>query len=758
MKVTTRNRGVAAIMAMMFLVIFGSLAAAMAIVSQGNLRTANTFQSVNRALAASETGIKYFNFRLAQIASTILTTKGEIDEDMADQLWPVLRDNLIAEMGYELHNEQPYNLVHSEHLILGQTPVEAATGAPTFQIELQRHPIANENYDDERYNRAPFNVNDGDNKFTTDGYAVSSVNPIIGTWVRIKSIGRDGTYQRSVQKEFRIDKKIRFAILSRSRVMIGRNVMIKGTVASNFTHTDMKNGHPVQMRDNFYGLNSALDDSLNDLAAYLIDNDIDGDNRVRVADAREAGNLADAATMDRNGDGYVDSYDLFLLQYDADEDGSLTMSEFSEGSSLVDEHLWQLINEFKYPAGTKFDWAQMKVLPPGESTWVDATDDMSSISDDDNYAKIQGAIAMTATKDAWEAGAAGGPYQNYFKGSIASDDPDDVPLTFDANSQDTPGFGPDDFDLTTYDNLATGAFADQVANATPNDQSSAATYTPASTSTLESVPFNSPHPYDYYERPIYTNYVFNNVRIPKGTNALFVNCLFIGVTFIETETDNSDPNYNYAGMQEADGSLKYSNLTALVNGEEVADTKPFGNNIRFHDCRFEGMVSTNAPQAFTHVRNKIQFTGKTNFDTQADSLSESEKDLAEKSTLMMPHFSVDMGPFIEPESPTEIVKLDGTIVAGILDVRGKAYIDGAIISTYEPTPGEGALSQGGNPANFNTTIGYFESSAGDAEAEIPDGGYGKIVIRYDPNRALPDGINGPIEVRADNDTYYEGGG
>jgi len=255
---------------------------------------------------------------------------------------------------------------------------------------------------------------------------------------------------------------------------------------------------------------------------------------------------------------------------------------------------------------------------------------------------------------------------------------------------------------------------------------------------------------------VYENYVFTDVTIPKGTNALFVNCRFVGVTFVESEVDNSDPFYNYAGVQNADGSPTYTGLVATVDGEPVTDTKPHGNNVRFHDCTFEGMVATESPDAFTHVRNKVQFTGGTRFDLEADSLSADQQALFRKSTLMMPQYSVDMGTFTEPTVADEFVRLDGTIVAGVFDIRGTAVIDGSIITTYDPQPDQGPLAQGGNPAQFNTTIGYFASAAGDGEGEIPAGGFGKIHIRYDPNRAMPDGITAPISFVPEMATYAEG--
>ena len=49
---------------------------------------------------------------------------------------------------------------------------------------------------------------------------------------------------------------------------------------------------------------------------------------------------------------------------------------------------------------------------------------------------------------------------------------------------------------------------------------------PLGTVVREAVPYNSAHPYDYYDRPVYKNMTFTNVKIPKGANALFQNCKF----------------------------------------------------------------------------------------------------------------------------------------------------------------------------------------------------------------------------------------
>lgn len=762
---TGRHRGVVSILAMMFIVIFSALAAAMAIVSQGNLRTAETYQRVNRALAAAETGLTFASYRLNEAARRVKTTEGSIDEQIADDLWfgssgsTGLREEIINELDSELHSMEPIYEAGPDSLVIGRIPVGSLNNAPVFQIYIDRHPIAGEDYSAPVYQRPPYSIGGGRNQFTADGEPVSNANPITGKWLRVRSVGIDGEYERAVQKDYRIDKRIEYAIFSRNRVMIGRNVVVRGSIGSRFTHTDYTHGHPVQMRDNFHGLDNTLDAYLDALTNYLAQHDQNGDNRVRIADSNESGGLSDPETYDANGDGYVDAYDMFLRRYDSTgpdgaPDGALTMSEFSAGGDLIDRQLWQLINEMKYPPGTEFDWAQMRVREPGDD-WVDASEDLSRVDNSDAYAKIFGEVMMEATRSSWESGAADGPYQHFLQGPITPDPPHEAPLTFDADTSNFADFQPEDFIVAHYADMASGDFSSQVNSPEANHSSQSVEHIEKQNGPIESVPHNAPHPYDYYQRPVYRNYVFRDVTIPKGTNALFVDCRFIGVTFVETAEDNDDPHFDYAGVQNPDGSQKYLSVEAEVNGQQYNDTKPFANNIRFHNCQFEGVIAARNPESFTHVRNKLQFTGVTSFNPDAPSLSTEERELANKSSLMAPQHSVDMGSFTEPASADEVLRLTGTIVAGVFDVRGQATVDGSLITTYEPTPGQGPLSEGGNPAAFNTTIGYFESEAGDNESEIPDGGYGKILLRYDPTRDLPDGIYGPVQFYPDADTYRE---
>ena len=158
---------------------------------------------------------------------------------------------------------------------------------------------------------------------------------------------------------------------------------------------------------------------------------------------------------------------------------------------------------------------------------------------------------------------------------------------------------------------------------------------------------------------------FRNVTIPEGTNALFINCRFIGVTFVETETENTDQNYNYAGMQDASGDPKHPDRFVEINGVEVYDTKTVSNNLRFDDCVFEGAIVSDVAEEFTHVRNKITFTGQTSFDIEGSTeLSAGEKLLFQRSSMLLPQYSVELGTFLAPHDSGEKIELTARLLPG----------------------------------------------------------------------------------------------
>ncbi len=720
---------------MMFLVIFGSLAAAMAIVAQGNLATADAHLKINRSLSAAETGMGFVIHRLALASNDTKTRAGLIDASVATTLWNDVRAKLLDPSYAHSLVGAPHNL--AEPTQSGSTlsigPIAVGPSAPTFTAVITPHPITGENYNSSYYQRPPY---------STLTPAVSAAYPLDATWIRVTVTGYDSTavnpITRTLRMDFRIDKKIKYAILSKSRVMIGRNVMIEGPIGSRFMETHLENGHPILMQSDFQGLHADLDDNLAALVGTLATNDANGDNRINLSNPNEITGLADPAALDTNADGYIDDYDFFLAQFDANADRVITALELDTANHPVRAQLFELIDTF------------------GAATRAGYND--GQISFYDYYTKLRGKIQIRADLAGWEAGAAHGPYQDYLQGSIRPFG-SDPPMTFDATELDNHEFVPADFDMTSFRNIADGDLATQASaqavNHDPDDPNSPG---PLGQTQFESVPYGSAYPYDYYDRPVYRNMTFTNVKIPKGTNALFVNCKFIGCTFIESEADNGDPNYNYAGRLEQDGTPRFfwNSLTATVNGVQVNDTKPFSNNVRFDSCTFEGAVVTDSTPNYTHVRNKITFTGATQWKIDdSTNLTLAQKQLYKRSTILAPHYSVEMGTFIDPQNPQERVQLSGTIVAGVLDMRGQVKINGTILTTFEPVSDTGPVLGETSP-QFNTTLGYFPSTSGDLEAEIPAVGLGVIQVRYDPTLPLPDGILGPIQIEPNLATYFEG--
>ena len=133
-------------------------------------------------------------------------------------------------------------------------------------------------------------------------------------------------------------------------------------------------------------------------------------------------------------------------------------------------------------------------------------------------------------------------------------------------------------------------------------------------------------PHDYYKRPVYiAGITFTNVTIPAGTNALFQNCTFIGVTYVATNTDTSDPSYNYVGMTVRPTALRSptpDRTANVVSGRLLAgvtDTKtPSPTTFRLRRLHLRGLHrSSDVPSTFTQTRDKVEFTGTTSFaDTE----------------------------------------------------------------------------------------------------------------------------------------------
>lgn len=316
---------------------------------------------------------------------------------------------------------------------------------------------------------------------------------------------------------------------------------------------------------------------------------------------------------------------------------------------------------------------------------------------------INGSISTVLTKQeladaGWQLGttdALGLPLRDSY-GNIIHGTNDTIQGYYEgvnyAQTADTmPGLDEDDYDTSSYKAMCT-------------------TTIPVSSTTREYFPHlpgdytQRKEPGDYrFDRNIYNNQTFTNAKLPGGRNALFTNCTFNEVLFIE--------------------SSSFSSSTSKCN------------NVRFDNCTFNGVIVTDIPKnsSIQWIQNCLYFTGEASFNNTSS---------IQEATILAPNFNVNLGNTAvveEGESST----LTGAIVGGIVDVRGNAEINGTIISTYDTS----AHSNG-----YVSNIGFADD--GGSEGGLPED-VGTIHITPSPENLLPSGIATPIVITALQSTYCE---
>jgi len=201
-------------------------------------------------------------------------------------------------------------------------------------------------------------------------------------------------------------------------------------------------------------------------------------------------------------------------------------------------------------------------------------------------------------------------------------------------------------------------------------------------------------------RHVYENQTFTDVRLPDDRNALFRNCTFNGILYIDCYKSGS---YHY-------------------------------NNVRFENCTLNGTIVTDVPKVFKWKHNCLYFTGEATFNNTSG---------IEEATILAPHFNVNLGNTNPQKSDNNI--LTGAIVGGIVDVRGNAQIYGTIISMCDTTKWS---------SGYVTNIGATLDDGGSETSELGD--VGVITITPEKNKMLPSGIKSPIVIKPIAGTYSEG--
>jgi hypothetical protein len=562
-----------------------------------------------------------------------------------------------------------------------------------------------------------------------------------------------------------LQKTLRYAVYSNIAIQLGKNTVVTGDIVSKMT--DFTKGPPVWSLSDFTRLTgqSALDDKLDLFRDFLTNHDPSYSNRMNVWDNPELKALAEGQGFyDASGDGYLDDYDVFLSHLDPGKTGRITQSQFtaSDGKPM-DAQLFVLLDTINppYQPGAQARPGLTYNSTPDQNSllnqWLGLVDNCAQYDGDgqldfnDGYAKINGNVKVGVSAEDWEAWAkdtssSGGAkyelgYREQLQGPIISPDPTEPPIQFNYKGADAQDVTPQSFDTSSYGDRAGlgGTISDRIAQgATVTDKIiSGANATETSTVT-EGSPKGTDTPQATYKRPVFKNVKFVNCKIAKGTNALFQNCTFEGVTYVDLQTNvtdsggatTSDPSKGMTWSKKMNSGYTFKSTTALT----ATTSKGFsqGNNLRFDACIVNGPIASAVPSAYTHFTNNWEFNGTTVFNNTSDPTA----------TILAPNTNVDCGSFdAPPTGPLPTSSLTGVVVAGNVNMRGGAWnVDGSIIIT----------GNGGK----NTTLGYFgdTDAAVDPDA-IPTGGFGRIALRYNPTRAMPSGILVPLTVIRMPETY-----
>lgn len=697
--------GAAALLAMVFLTLFGTLAVAMISLSTLNAQSAGNLGDVERARASAEAGLRWQAYRFKVMAKP-KTLSGTISQSVATTLWPSIKSAIVTD----------YNSMTLTAERTGTVDGGATLTCPTIALDSTRSRV--------------FRISISQDATDARNLIVTST----------------GTYGKAVRKmsmTFTIDKKVKFAIVGKVPIQIGRNTLVEGNIAMAVP----TKYPPILMLTDFEHFDSALSTKINAWENFLkastsvsgvsVRNHNGYDNRISVNNSVEYQIATANGYSDANADGYIDEYDLLLRQYDSNADKKITTSEFTKPSSgqLYEQVLYAAIDALGGP------------MYAGDVTRLGYKD--TNVDNTDAYAKVRGSLTLATTEAAWASSLAssGKTINDMIGGAIAVGSPTDVSVKFGATQADLFDLDPSNFEQCAANfRTRTGSAAGTASRSSTVIANTTLTRTDANnTAVQERTPFGSTSWQATYQRPVFKNMTLRNVIIPKGLNALFDNCTFEGVTFVDTERDiktsggtvstSSSDGMGWAQRKVAGDN--FNNAKPLLgsgqsptSGQTTTLGSTTGNNLRFNDCTFKGPLAGNYATAYTHFANSWEFTGKTVFDNQID----------QTATIVSPQVNIEMGSFSDPNTaPSTLV---GVVVAGNLDIRGYSTVDGSIIIT-----GDGA---------GNTTLGYFGPSDGDSNpSALPEGGYGKLNIRYNPYRALPDGINIAIDILPNTATYTE---
>lgn len=642
-KVQIRHRGIAMLAALIFIVLFTAFSVGILSMASANLQVSSNHQKANMALNAALSGLEYAKWIAAKTDTGEATAFNTVTDEQANRVWT----NLCEQVGGSVE-------------MLGDGGKQVSTDwkeyldGTSFQVQFCR-------YDDDP----------GTEDIRENLFVFVTAN---GCY---EPEGSSEKLTRTVKMQMRITKDARvlnYALAGRGRLWLAGNTTIHGDIYSSWNKANIS---PFNMTDD-----SIVEGSLNTMLPWQ-------------------------TLLNQN-------YQMQTFTYDAS--GNLILND----GKTLNKSTGRLYNE------------QGQVITDSSGNPLNVLSLQFKTENGVNVAVDRNGNPVIGYVNGQNTGPVlyGNPVEAFDgNGNRIYSRYDELQGTYETvnysqpDQTDIPGLNINDYYDASGNSLTAIHYKSQipssyaaVAGNRIEDGKLSTSGVPTTYSTLRKYEY-FPHASGSYttagsssslqvNRYIYEGKTIRNVVVPSGTNALFKNCTFEGVLYVDCST--SGP---------------------------TSSTSTY-NNIRFENCTFNGTIVTNVPKTLNSnwwMRNCLYFTGEATFDNTSG---------YQEATILAPHFNVNLGNTNPTQSENNVLK--GAIVGGIVDIRGNAQIYGTIISMADTT----AYSSG-----YVTNIGATEEDGGSETVEAGD--IGVIEITPDEEQMLPSGITSPIILKPLKDTYEE---
>ena len=293
MKQIHRRRGWATVPGLLMLTVIASITAGMASMSFTNVRSAQAMVGIAMAQSAAESGLSFGSIRLLNEVNRFIIDRGVIDSDLAEKIWKgtwTSADGIITVLppsGYAVAVPTGSGVVYCLKDVFEQVD------SHWIEVHASDSLLPMLSSSDYVLNLKPVSIDASEGTYFRLQYKLIENT----TRILITSVGEHNGIARTISMEFDLDKRIDYALVAMSRVMLGRNVLVEGPIGTRFgTESGELNanfGVPLVMRSDFAGIDPVvLDTDIAAFAAALLAHDVDGDNRLRPSHSTEGSALS----------------------------------------------------------------------------------------------------------------------------------------------------------------------------------------------------------------------------------------------------------------------------------------------------------------------------------------------------------------------------------------------------------------------------------------------------------------------------------